>query len=123
MDDALKDALDKDLVIDITTTGKKTGQPRRKEIWFHNLDGVFYITGSPGPRSWYANMRANPEFTFHLKRSTQVDLRARATSVTDNAQRQEILDQINAKFEGRRNMNTKEWVEGSPLVRVEFLDS
>ena len=123
MDEAVREALEKDLVIDITTTGKKTGQQRRKEIWFHNLDGVVYITGSPGPRGWYANMRANPEFTFHLKRSTRADLRASATPITDNTQRREVLDQINAKFEGRRNMNTPDWVERSPLVRVEFLDS
>ena len=123
MDNAVREALEKDLVIDITTTGKKTGQPRRKEIWFHNLDGVVYITGSPGPRSWYANMLADPEFSFHLKRSTRADLRARATPITDKTQRREVLDQINAKFEGRRNMNTPDWVERSPLVRVEFLDS
>jgi F420H(2)-dependent quinone reductase len=45
-----------DRVIDITTTGRKTGEPRRIEIWFHRLDGRYFITGAPGrPRDWYAN--------------------------------------------------------------------
>jgi hypothetical protein len=47
MDDAIKQALERDLTIDITTTGRKTGQPRRIEIWFHNLDGDLYRTGLP----------------------------------------------------------------------------
>lgn len=48
MEEAIRTALEYDLVIDITTTGRKTGRPHRKEIWFHNVDGQLYITGSPG---------------------------------------------------------------------------
>ena len=46
MTDAVADALANDQVIDITTTGRKSGEQRRIEIWFHRLDGRFYITGS-----------------------------------------------------------------------------
>ena len=121
MDDAVRKALETDLVIDITTKGRKTGQPRRKEIWFHYLgEGEVYITGSPGKRGWYANMLAEPEFTFHLKRSVRADLNARATAVTDLQERQDVLDRIEAKR--GRNMNGQDWVDRSPLVRVEFPD-
>ena len=119
MDDAVRKALETDLVIDITTKGRKTGQPRRKEIWFHYLgEGEVYITGSPGKRGWYANMLAEPEFTFHLKRSVRADLNARATAVTDLQERQDVLDRIEAKR--GRNMNAQDWVDRSPLVKVEF---
>ena len=119
MDDAVRKALETDLVIDITTKGRKTGQPRRKEIWFHYLgEGEVYITGSPGKRGWYANMLAEPEFTFHLKRSVRADLNARATAVTDLQERQDVLDWIEAKR--GRNMNAQDWVDRSPLVKVEF---
>ena len=74
MDEAVQQALERDRVIDITTTGRKTGQPRRKEIWFHNIEGRFYITGMPGSRDWYANLVAEPRFTFHLKQSAQARL-------------------------------------------------
>ena len=68
MDAEVKRALELGDVIDITTTGRKTGRPRRIEIRFHNIDGHLYITGTPGrPRDWYANLLAHPEFTFHLK--------------------------------------------------------
>ena len=74
MDEAVQQALERDRTIDITTTGRNTGQPRRKEIWFHNIEGRLYITGTPGSRDWYANLVANPQFTFHLKQSAQADL-------------------------------------------------
>ena len=58
--------------IDITTVGRRSGIPRRIEVWFHRVDGHWYITGVPGPRSWYANLRANPRFTLHLKHGAQL---------------------------------------------------
>ena len=121
MEEALRTALERDLVIDITTTGRKTGRPRRKEIWFHNVDGQLYITGSPGRRDWYANLLANPEFTFHLKRSAQADLLARATPIRDTAKRREIFQKIQQRLQRRVEMNVEEWVERSPLVQVDIL--
>ena len=29
-----------DRTIDITTTGRRSGQPRRVEVWFHRVDGL-----------------------------------------------------------------------------------
>jgi deazaflavin-dependent oxidoreductase (nitroreductase family) len=118
MDEAVKQALERDRTIDITTRGRTTGQPRRIEIWFHNLGGRLYITGTPGRRDWYANLLANPEFTFHLKQRVQVDLPARATPILDKAQRQDILARIIQKLGGNRDLNA--WVEGSPLVEVKL---
>ena len=50
MDSGREQALKTDSLIDITTTGRKTGKPSRIEIAFHNFDGVLYITGLPGKR-------------------------------------------------------------------------
>ena len=119
MDDAVRRALDNDLIIDITTTtGKSTGRPRRKEIWFHKVDGQLYITGTPGRRDWYANLLANPEFVFHLKQSTRADLPATATPVSDVARRRDIFQKIRERVEGRGGMKVDAWVERSPLVWV-----
>jgi deazaflavin-dependent oxidoreductase (nitroreductase family) len=119
MDESIQQALERDRTIDITTTGRKTGQPRRTEIWFHNVEGRLYITGTPGRRDWYANLLAHPEFTFHLKQSVRTDLPARATAVLDKAQRREIMAAIHQKLSGKRDLEA--WVEGSPLVAVELL--
>ncbi|HRW04738.1 MAG TPA: nitroreductase/quinone reductase family protein, partial [Caldilineaceae bacterium] len=116
MNSKIEQALATDQVIDITTIGRKSGQPRRIEIWFHNLDGRLYITGTPGrPRDWLANMLAHPDFTFHLKESTQADLPARAVPITEAGERRAVLTAILQKL-GRDEANVEEWVAGSPLV-------
>src|SRR5919197_1411660 len=119
MDEQVKHALDHDRTIDITTRGRKTGQPRRTEIWFHNVDEHLYITGTPGRRAWYANLLAHPEFTFHLKHSVRADLPARATPILDQARRRAIIASIHRKLGGCRDLEA--WVEGSPLMAVELL--
>ena len=83
MDAEVERALKTDRLIDITTVGRKSGKPSKIEIVFHNFDGTLYITGTPGRRDWYANLVANPQFTFHLKQSAQADLPATATPITE----------------------------------------
>ena len=119
MDAAVEQALKQDRTIDITTKGRISGRPRRKEIWFHNLEGRLYITGTPGQRDWYQNMVANPEFTFHLKQTTRADLAAKATPIEDPSKRREILAAIDGKV--GRGWDVDAWVEGSPLVEVELV--
>ncbi len=118
MDEKVQRALEQDQTIDITTLGRKTGQPRKIEIWFHNVDGRVYISGTPGKRDWYANLIAHPEFTFHLKQSTKANLRAHATPVTDPVRRREIMAKIVRNTENARDLD--KWVSGSPLVEVTF---
>jgi deazaflavin-dependent oxidoreductase (nitroreductase family) len=118
MDKGLTQALARDHVIDITTTGRKSGRPRRIEIWFHNLDGRLFITGLPGRRSWYANLLANPALTFHLKGSVKADLPARATPILEEDKRRAILSRITQNV-GRAG-DLEAWVADSPLVEVEL---
>jgi len=118
MNEQVKQALERDRTIDITTIGRKTGLPRRIEIWFHNLEGCLYITGLPGSRDWYANLLANPTFTFHLKESVQADLPARATPIVNEAQRRDILARITGNLGGQRDFEA--WVQDSPLVEVKL---
>jgi deazaflavin-dependent oxidoreductase (nitroreductase family) len=118
MNEQVKQALERGSIIDITTSGRKTGLPRRKEIRFHNIDGQLYITGTPGRRDWYANLLAHPEFTFHLKQSVRADLPARATPILDQARRRAVIAAIHQKR--RRYGDLEVWVEASPLVQVEL---
>ena len=116
MDEKIKHALANDRVIDITTVGRQSGQPRRLEIWFHNVDGRIYITGTPGKRDWYANLVANPAFTFHLKQSATADLAARARPITDPDERLLVLTPILDRL--GRSDNMAAWISDSPLVAV-----
>ncbi len=119
MDERIKQALERDLTIDITTTGRKTGQPRRLEIWFYNVDGRLFLAGPPGRRDWYANLLANPRFTFHLKESTHADIPATAKPVREESERRAILSRIMEKVEvDLRQLDS--WVRASPLLEVQL---
>ena len=124
MNNVAASALASDQVIDISTTGRQTGQQRRIEIWYHRVDGKYYITGTPGrPHSWYANLIANPQFTFHLKQSATADLPATARPITDAAEREQVLGRILVSLSELTNAPGQEpaaWVAGSPLVEVTF---
>jgi len=114
-----KKALETDRVIDITTIGRQTGLDRRIEIWFHNIGGRIFITGMPGRRAWYANLAANPQFTFHLKDSAQADLAATARLITKRGEKRSVFELLLPHF--GRSGHIDEWVAGSPLVEVGFL--
>ena len=113
-------ALANDLTIDITTTGRKTGKPRRIEIWFHRLEGRYYITGVPGRRDWYANLVSNPRFTFHLKESVTTDLPATARPITDPRQKRHIVLGAETIWSRPHEGTVEQWVDRSPLVEVEL---
>ena len=120
MDEALREAIIRDPVVDITTTGRKSGKTRRIEIWCHELEGRLYITGTPGRRDWYANMVAHPDFILHLKGSMQRDLPARATPVTDVHERCKVFQGLLLAEERMRNVEPESWARRSPLVKVEL---
>src|SRR5258708_13639513 len=79
--------------IDIPTTGREPGLPRRLEIVFHNVGGRIYISGIPSPRrrSWLANLEADPHLTFHLKGKVRADLPATARVIDEEKERRGIL--------------------------------
>jgi deazaflavin-dependent oxidoreductase (nitroreductase family) len=114
--------------IDITTLGRRSGIPRRIEVWFHRVDGRWYLTGMPGPRSWYANVRAHPRFIVHLKHGVTADLPATAAPVDEPTRRRVIttvLDlqhrpEIAARVGHRQDLD--DWLARSPLVEIVFDD-
>ena len=107
-------------LIDMTTTGSRSGQQRRIEIVFFRQDGRIYISGMPGKRAWLANLRADPHFTFHLKKGLQADLPATARIVTDEAERRPVLARICEVW--NRQAQTEDFISDSPLIEVTFED-
>jgi deazaflavin-dependent oxidoreductase (nitroreductase family) len=119
LDDDLRRALARSHLIDITTTGRQTGEPRRIELVFHNVDGHVILSGMPRPRprDWLLNMRSNPHITFHLKGPVKADLPATVREITDPAERRAVLEQV------ARNWNRTDvdrMMVESPLVEVVF---
>ncbi|HKV88479.1 MAG TPA: nitroreductase/quinone reductase family protein [Candidatus Dormibacteraeota bacterium] len=112
-------ALERGHTIDITTTGRQTGERRRVEIVFHNIGGRIYISGTPSPRkrSWLANLEADPTLTFHLKGKVLADLPARARVIADTAERRVVLPHIARAW---RRDDVDRMVLQSPLIEVTF---
>lgn len=116
---AIRNALQRGHTIDITTTGRRSGEPRRIEMMFHSFDGRVFISGMPNPgrtRAWLQNMRANPRFTFHLKQLVQADLPATAREITEEPERRVVLTQVARVW--RQDVETM--LAHSPLVEVTF---
>ncbi|HLF77494.1 MAG TPA: nitroreductase family deazaflavin-dependent oxidoreductase [Dehalococcoidia bacterium] len=121
----VRNALSNGSVIDITTKGRKSGEPRRIEIAFHNIDGRVYIAGMPRPRprDWLANMEADPAFTFHLKRDVVADLPAKARPIKEGPERGQILTKVLANWRAsntQRVLEEGDVMKNSPLVEVTF---
>lgn len=117
LDPAVGRALDRGHTIDITTIGRRSGEPRRIEIVFFNFGGRLYISGMPNPnheRAWLQNLRSNPDFTFHLKHGVHADLPASAVEVTEPVHRREVIEQVARAW----NRDPNVMFAHSPLVEV-----
>jgi deazaflavin-dependent oxidoreductase (nitroreductase family) len=118
MDPVIAAALGRSQVIDLTTTGRKTGEARRIEIYLHSLDGRLVISGMPNPgrtRAWIHNVVASPAITLHLKGDVTADVAGTARVVTDPAERAELLAGV-ARNWNRTDLDVM--MEHSPLMEV-----
>src|SRR4051812_45646416 len=123
-------ALETGRLVDVTTTGRKSGKPTRMEIPVFNVEGRLFIVGDPRthdekrelrPRDWYANVVADHRCTVHLKTSFVVDLPstrplitnllnyddlveadvpAQATPVTDPVERRRVFSYLLPRLRG-----------------------
>ncbi|QJY45581.1 nitroreductase/quinone reductase family protein [Pseudonocardia broussonetiae] len=115
-------------IIDITTSGRRTGRARRIEIFFYRAAGATYLCSGAGGAAtdWHANLLAHPDFTVHLKNGIRADLPARATPVIDPAERQAVLAEIVADLNQPHDPGTirptrlEDWAD-SRLMRIDFL--
>jgi len=51
----------------LTTRGRRSGEPRRIEIWFVALEDKWYVVAELRERAgWVKNLRADPQVTFSV---------------------------------------------------------
>ncbi len=116
VDEKTFDALHRSQVIDLTTTGRRTAQPRKIEIFLHERDGLLFIAGMPRAdrtRDWIHNIAADPHVIVHLKQSMAVDIPATARVVTDPDERRPLMAAAAQRW-GRTDVD--EMVKHSPLI-------
>jgi deazaflavin-dependent oxidoreductase (nitroreductase family) len=100
----------------MTTTGRRTRQPRRIEIFLHHDDGQLFITGMPRAdrtRDWIYNIEADPHVVVHLKQSLIADVPATARVVTDPDERLPLIE-VAARRWGRTDV--PDMLLHSPLI-------
>ena len=115
-DDVTRVALDHSQVIDLTTTGRRTGRPRRIEIFLHNDDGLLFISGMPRAdrtRDWIHNITADPHVVVHLKQSVVADVPALARVVTDPDERRPLIEAAARRW---RRTDVDDMLLHSPLI-------
>ena len=119
MDDTIRRALTRGHLIEITTTGRRTGLPRRIAVVFHVIGGRVYIAGmaSSRKRAWLANLEDEPRMTFHLKGSARADLDAVARPIDDEVERRSLFGEIVKSW---TSQDLETMVALSPLVEVTF---
>jgi deazaflavin-dependent oxidoreductase (nitroreductase family) len=117
LDPAVAGALTRGGLVDLTTTGRRSGEPRTIEIVFHAIGGRVYISGIPARRrrSWLANLAADPRLTLGLRAPAGVVVSGRARIIDDEAERRAILPHIAGAW-GRDDLEVM--VAWSPLIEV-----
>jgi len=123
MNDQIRTSLAKGHVIDITTNGRRSGQPRRIEIVFHNIDGRLIISGMPfaeRKRAWLSNLESDPRLTVHLKDAAQADLSATARVITDPAERRSIAEWI--VWNAWPNQDVDKMTAHAPIIEITLAD-
>ena len=122
MDEDIVNLLHHSQMIDLTTTGRRTGRPRKIEIFLHDHDGLLFISGMPRAdrtRDWIHNVTADPHVILHLKQSMTADIPATARVVTDQAERRPLIEAAARRW-GRSDV--EEMLQHSPLIVLTATD-
>jgi len=109
-------ALHRSQLIDLTTTGRRSGLPRRIEIFLHDEDGVLFITGMPRPdrtRDWIHNVTADPHVIVHLKKGIEADVPATARVITDPHEARPLIEAAARRW---RRDDVDDMIAHSPLI-------
>lgn len=100
--------------IDLTTFGRRTGLPRRIEIWWFVVDGRFIITGTPGPRDWLANVRSDPRVIVHVHGR---DIHTTAAEISEESFRLRVFEQRDTRWYSTQ-AGLRHLVESAPMIEV-----
>ncbi|NWG17991.1 MAG: nitroreductase family deazaflavin-dependent oxidoreductase [Chloroflexi bacterium] len=98
----------------MTTTGRKSGLPRRTAIEFHQYNGRKYVMIGWQDSDWYKNIQANPYITIQTASGTE---RVYARRLTEDAEYAEAWDFA----ESSPFMQVVMRLTGTSLTRESFL--
>lgn len=100
--------------IQLTTYGRKTGLPRRIEIWWFHVDGRFIITGTPGRRDWLANVRSDSRIVIGVNGT---DIEATAREVEEPEFRELVFSRQETRWYATQS-ELRRLIESAPMIEV-----
>ena len=86
--------------VELTTTGRKSGKPHTKPIWFVYDQGRLYLqAGKGGKTDWYQNLKKNPQMTLKIGTLT---FAGKAKFIDDQKETEIIHNLFSAKYVAAR---------------------
>jgi len=84
----------------LTTTGRKSGQPREIEIWFTEHDGRYYLIAEHLEEThWVQNLRADPRVRMRVG-DREVGATARVVDAAGDAALRQAVQELSEKKYG-----------------------
>ncbi len=102
----------------LTTTGRKSGEPRTIEIWFALENGVLYmLAGSGSKADWVRNLQKQPSVQVRIGETTYSG-RARVVErgEEDALARRLLVDKYTPKYSGE----LESWGREALPVAIDF---
>jgi deazaflavin-dependent oxidoreductase (nitroreductase family) len=108
----------------LTTTGRRSGEPHRIEIWYADGgdDGTIYLLSGGGAGSdWVRNLQVEPRCEVSIGAPDARRRRAVATLLDDDPERSAVARQlVFAKYQPRFEGNLDDWRERSLAVAIDL---
>jgi len=107
-------------VVELTTTGRKSGQPRAVMLTSPVQEGDTYVVvasrgGDDQHPAWFLNLRDNPDVEVAIKGAPKRRMRARVASADERARLWPLVIADHKNYAGYQTKTTRE----IPLVLLE----
>lgn len=102
--------------VELGTIGARSGRPATVPIWGWVVSGRFIITGTPGRRDWFANIRSDPRVSVGVAGRV---LSGTARVVDDPDFRKQVFTAPQTGWY-RTQCSLEELVAAAPMIEIEF---
>ena len=104
---------------DIVTVGRKSGQPRKIELWFGVVDDTLILVSGTEHSDWRENLLANSSVEVHIEGNARSGT---ARLVTDADERRSYGDVMAAKYDWEGDpsigLTRHAWCYEVPVVAI-----
>jgi deazaflavin-dependent oxidoreductase (nitroreductase family) len=96
----------------LTTTGKKSGQPRRTALIYRKRGSDYVVVasygGSPKHPAWYTNLEADPTAQVKVGDSDEFTVTARTATGDERASLWTLMNEVWPDYEGYQKKTDRE---------------